>query len=104
MTLKLGSGQLDAWFGISSPCASFVPITPVMTQPGHVRNVVELILPSGEDEAYSHHLRLMPAQGLLIDGLCVWSGSVPLTLSSGNVYNVDGSSLGQVGSHSPCLF
>lgn len=67
-----GSWQLGAWLGIDSLCGSFVPITPVMTQPSHVRNLVELILPSGEDEAHAHDLRLMPAQDLLINGLCVW--------------------------------
>lgn len=73
---KLPAGCL-AWY--CSLCSFFVPITPVMTQPSHVRNVVELILPSGEDETYSHDLRLMPAQGLLINGLCVrLSSSYPL--------------------------
>lgn len=80
--IKAGNGQLGAWLGISSLCGFFVPITPVMTQPGYVRNMVELILPSGEDEAHSHDLRLMLGQGLLINGLCVGSGSVPLTFSS----------------------
>lgn len=65
-----GDGQLGARLSFGSLCRSSVPATSAMTQPGPEKNV-EVILPSGEDEAHSCVLRLLSAQGLLINGLCV---------------------------------
>lgn len=87
-----GDGQLSARLSFGSLCRSSVPITSVMTQPGPEKNV-EVILPLGEDEAHSCVLRPLSAQGLRINGLCVWPGSVPLPLASGNMSSVDCSSL-----------
>lgn len=87
-----GDGQLGARLSFGSLCRSSVPVTSAMTQPGPEKDV-EVILTSGEDEAPSRVLSLLSAQGLHINGLCVWPGSVPLPLTSGNVSSVDCSSL-----------
>lgn len=87
-----GDGQLGAWLSFDSLCRSSVPITSAKTQPCPEKDV-EVILPSGEDAAHSSVLRLLSAQGLRINGLCVCPDSVPLPLASGSVSSVDCSSL-----------